>query len=79
MSRREWALAGLLAVAALVLGIVLHPLAIDDAFITYRYARNLLAGNGFTVESISSVEPGAYGSDPATTESPEYLVIAHRR
>ncbi|MFN2225816.1 MAG: hypothetical protein ACK2UY_05905 [Anaerolineae bacterium] len=47
MSRREWALAGLLAVAALVLGIVLHPLAIDDAFITYRYARNLAAGDGF--------------------------------
>jgi hypothetical protein len=39
--------AGLLIVAALLLGIVLHPLAVDDAFITYRYAHNLAAGNGF--------------------------------
>jgi len=44
---------------------------------TPRELRLLLVGNGFTVESISSVEPGAYGSDPATTESPEYLVVAH--
>jgi hypothetical protein len=38
---------GLLVVAALLLGIVLHPLAVDDAFITYRYAHNLVVGNGF--------------------------------
>jgi SAM-dependent methyltransferase len=45
---------------------------------TPRELRLLLAAHGFTVDSISSVEPGAYGSRPATIESPEYLVIAHR-
>jgi len=45
---------------------------------TPRELRVLLSAQGLTVESISSVEPGAYGSDPATTESPEFLVVAHR-
>ena len=45
---------------------------------TPRELRLLLTRHGFAVESISSVEPGAYGFDPATTESPEFLVIAHR-
>jgi hypothetical protein len=40
-------LLGLLVVATLLLGTALHPLAVDDAFITYRYAQNLAAGNGF--------------------------------
>jgi SAM-dependent methyltransferase len=45
---------------------------------TPRELRLLLAANGLTVDSIASVEPGAYGSAPPTTESPEYLVVAHR-
>ncbi len=45
---------------------------------TPRELRLLLAAGGFVVDSISSVEPGAYGSDLPTIESPEYLVIAHR-
>jgi hypothetical protein len=45
---------------------------------TPRELRLLLAAHGFTVESIASVEPGAYGVDPPTTESPEFLVIARR-
>jgi SAM-dependent methyltransferase len=45
---------------------------------TPRELRQLLAAHGFTVESIASVEPGAYGVDPPTTESPEFLVIARR-
>jgi hypothetical protein len=48
VSRWNWVAVGLLAAIALVLGIALHPLAVDDAFITYRYAHNLAAGNGFT-------------------------------
>jgi SAM-dependent methyltransferase len=44
---------------------------------TPRELRLLLAAHGFVVDSIASVEPGAYGSAPATTESPEFLVIAH--
>lgn len=36
------------------------------------------AAAGLAVDSVSSVEPGAYGSDPPTVESPEFLVIAHR-
>lgn len=43
---------------------------------TPRELRLLLDAHGFAVDSISSVEPGAYGSDPATTESPEFLVVA---
>jgi SAM-dependent methyltransferase len=45
---------------------------------TPRELRLLLGAHGFSVDSISSVEPGAYGSAPATTESPEFLVVAHR-
>jgi SAM-dependent methyltransferase len=45
---------------------------------TPRELRLLLATHGFVVESIASVEPGAYGADPPTTESPEFLVIARR-
>jgi SAM-dependent methyltransferase len=44
---------------------------------TPRELRLLLAAHGFVVDSIASVEPGAYGSAPATTESPEFLVVAH--
>jgi SAM-dependent methyltransferase len=43
---------------------------------TPRELRLLLAAHGFTVESIASVEPGAYGVDPPSAESPEFLVIA---
>jgi hypothetical protein len=32
----------------LALGIALYPLAVDDAFITYRYAHNLATGHGFS-------------------------------
>jgi len=39
---------GLLAAIALLLGIALHPLAVDDAFITYRYAHHFATGQGFT-------------------------------
>jgi SAM-dependent methyltransferase len=45
---------------------------------TPRELRLLLGAHGFVVDSIASVEPGVYGSDPATTESPEFLVVAHR-
>ena len=45
---------------------------------TPRELRLLLGTHGFVVESIASVEPGAYAIDPPTTESPEFLVIAHR-
>jgi SAM-dependent methyltransferase len=45
---------------------------------TPRELRLLLHSHGLVVDSIASVEPGAYGSEPATTESPEFLVIAHR-
>ncbi|HSL73156.1 MAG TPA: class I SAM-dependent methyltransferase [Ilumatobacteraceae bacterium] len=44
---------------------------------TPRELRLLLVAHGFTVDSVSSVEPGAYGFDPPSTESPELLVIAH--
>ena len=40
--------------------------------------RTILVRHGLVVDSISSVEPGAYGSSPPTVESAELLVIAHR-
>lgn len=43
---------------------------------TPRELRLLLEGVGLQVSSISSVEPGAYGYDPPSLESPEYLLIA---
>jgi SAM-dependent methyltransferase len=45
---------------------------------TPRELRLLLGSHGLVVDSIASVEPGAYGADTPTTDSPEFLVIAHR-
>lgn len=45
---------------------------------TPRELRLMLEGAGFAVESISSVEPGAYGSAAPSMESPEYLVVAFK-
>lgn len=46
---------------------------------TPRELRLLLGRHGVTVERIASVEPGAYGDAPPTTETPEFLVVARRR
>lgn len=43
---------------------------------TPRELRLLLGAHGLSVAAVNSVEPGAYRSDPATTESPEFLVTA---
>ena len=43
---------------------------------TPRELRLLLGRHGLVVESVSSVEPGAYGFAAPTTESPEFLVVA---
>jgi len=55
-----------------------RPLEVDlwTGCYTPRELRLLLATHGLVVERITSVEPGAYGDDPPTTESPEFLVIA---
>ncbi|CAB4362366.1 MAG: methyltransferase domain-containing protein [Actinobacteria bacterium] len=45
---------------------------------TPRELRVLCRTAGLTVDSISSVEPGAYGAGQPTVESPEFLVIARR-
>jgi SAM-dependent methyltransferase len=45
---------------------------------TPRELRLLLGANGLEVESVSSVEPGAYGTSAPSTESPEFLVVARR-
>jgi SAM-dependent methyltransferase len=45
---------------------------------TPRELRLLSAQAGLRVDAIHSVEPGAYGTAAPTTESAEYLVIAHR-
>ena len=45
---------------------------------TPRELRLLLGAHGLVVDSVASVEPGAYGTDPPTIGSPEFLAIAHR-
>lgn len=45
---------------------------------TPRELRLLCAAAGVEVVSISSVEPGAYGNDAPTTETPEFLLVARR-
>ncbi len=45
---------------------------------TPRELRLLCALYGLEAESISSVEPGAYGSDLPHVDSPEFLLVAHR-
>jgi SAM-dependent methyltransferase len=46
---------------------------------TPRELRLLLARHGLAIERISSVEPGAYGDDPPSVESAEFLVLVARR
>ena len=43
---------------------------------TPRELRLLLARSGFTLEHLWSVRPGRYAADPATIDSPEFLVVA---
>ncbi len=45
---------------------------------TPRELRLLAAAHGFDVDSISSVEPGAYGDAPPTVDTAEFLLIATR-
>jgi hypothetical protein len=47
MNRKRIAILAALAVLAIVARVLPGPRTIDDAFITFRYARNLLAGEGF--------------------------------
>ena len=55
-----------LGVVALLLGLALHSLAIDDAYITYRFARNLAEGNGFTYNA---------GRPVLSTTAPLYALL----
>ena len=43
---------------------------------TPRELRLLCAATGLTVDAISSVEPGAYGDDPPTVDTAEFLLLA---
>ncbi len=43
---------------------------------TPRELRLLLGRSGFAVDHLWSVRPGRYAADPATIESPEFLVVA---
>ena len=45
---------------------------------TPRELRLMCRQVGLSVDSIFSVEPGAYGRAPAGVESPEFLVLGHR-
>jgi arabinofuranosyltransferase len=56
----------LLAIVVLLLGIGLHRLAVDDAFITYRYAQNLATGKGLAYN---------VGRPTLSTTAPLYALI----
>ena len=45
---------------------------------TPRELRLLCAAHRLTVDSINSVEPGAYALAPPTPDSPEFLLLATR-
>ena len=47
MSRLKPALPALIVALAILARLIPGPRTIDDAFITFRYARNILAGQGF--------------------------------
>jgi SAM-dependent methyltransferase len=57
------------------------PLEVDlwTGCYTPRELRVMLRTHGFDIDSISSVEPGKYGHDEPSVESPEFLVVATRR
>lgn len=46
---------------------------------TPRELRLLCAAHGLVVDSINSVEPGAYAFSPPTADTPEFLLLATRR
>ena len=48
LRKPQFWLAAALVIVALAARLLPGPRTIDDAFITFRYARNLLAGSGFT-------------------------------
>lgn len=45
---------------------------------TPRELRLICDAHGLRVDSVSSVEPGAYGDEPPTVDTPEFLVLATR-
>ncbi|HEY62196.1 MAG TPA: DUF2079 domain-containing protein [Anaerolineae bacterium] len=47
ISRERWFVGGYLVVVGILLYAGFHEWAYDDPFITYRYAQNVLRGNGF--------------------------------
>lgn len=53
-------------IAALGIGLVLRDMALDDPFITYRYAENLATGNGFVYNA---------GERILSTTTPLYALI----
>mgnify|MGYP001820407045 CR=1 FL=1 len=56
----------LLAAIALALGASLHSLAVDDAYITFRYARNLVSGHSLTYNT---------GRPVLSTTAPLYAIF----
>lgn len=57
---------------------VVAPAELWTGCYTPRELRLLCDVTGLTAESISSVEPGAYGDDPPTVDTAEFLLLATR-
>jgi len=53
--RRDWVIMLAFALLAVVARLIPGPRLIDDAYITYRYARNILSGLGFVYNAGESV------------------------
>src|SRR4051794_13784330 len=64
--RRHWPVIALFALLALGFGLAFNGFLPDDSYITYRYAQNLLAGNGFVYNP---------GEHVLSTTTPLYALI----
>ncbi|MCZ7544122.1 MAG: hypothetical protein M5R40_11595 [Anaerolineae bacterium] len=54
LARLDWALIALLAAVAIIARAAPGPRTIDDAYITFRYARNIAEGVGFVYTPAST-------------------------
>jgi SAM-dependent methyltransferase len=57
---------------------VVAPAELWTTCFTPRELRLLAARAGLVLDAVWSVEPGGYGANPPTVESPELLLLAHR-
>ena len=72
-NRLEWLLVAVLVIIALLARLVPGERTVDDAYITFRYARNIVEGNGF-VYNVPSTGSG-HGERVLGTTTPLYTLL----